>query len=1151
MAIDPVSLGVSLALSAASMAFTAMQHIEGPRLTDLKTTVADYGTPLNYFYGVRAMGCPCFFAEPLKEEKVTHKTKGGKYSEYKYSGTWAIHVADHKISRFRRVWFDNHLVYDATQRRRFDIRNPPEGLDDFAFFMWGIFAFIDMKNRNVYRYYYGTEDQEPDPRMLATVEAQHGEGTCPAYRGQAYIFFEDIPLEKMGNRLPQVRVEAETGTFSADVIDGLDGGYNEDGGGYAYIMNSPDKSRSVLSHGLLSSGRFVSIENQRGAYNPIEREPAGPFGSAAFIDNNGYVYGSSQDGRKTWKFAPDGTRTQVGTDDDLPLNSPSTPIFHLAGLYEVGGVDTLFYACASSGATGVIYSRPTSGGPVVEHVSEDDTGTALPRARFMTQDAAGNVWAVSQDPDTNPVSKVYFWCVSGPAEGDYHIVTGFPALSAGATGNFVWPTYHDGYFYVMWGTSSSARHVVKVNATTFTVAGSVNIITAVGVTPGNASHSVYLGAGAPTIDTERGHLIVIEYTTGADKTVHRIDLATLTRVTETVDGWPASVALTTWPPVASASDPDVVYPRYTSWHDPIGGLLALPESGDFISSYPDPVRYAYPPDFAFLFMGDGVTLGEIFTDLSLRSKLTEEDFDFTDFDQQVRGFSWTQGSGKQIAGWLLDTYDSDIVPHDFKIVGKKRGSSPAGIMQSSEFVKADDRYTIPVTSETDVPRRMFFTYADTAADQNPNTVIAQRLSDATQSVREISLNGSPLAMSATEAQQTLDRFHRRTWFGRTEAMLGLTRRYLAVEPGDVWAMDFDGDAMTMRCTKIAVGANGILASEWKRDDPVLASLSARSGAGADGYVPPVLFNPVDSVGDVLDLPLLSDTHDQVTPFAYLVAGPAQEGTWPGASFSHSDSGEADTFTEAWDAVVHGSGSIFGEVTGTLNDAEPWIFDEGSEISVVVKSGALVSATNDDLLTNGAVNLALIGDELVQFRTATMTAPLTYTLTGFLRGVRGTEQHIGGHEDGEQFILLSSPQIHTMGASEIGDTDSYIVSTISTPPLQERAFDLLFNANAHRPYAPVHGTLTEDSGDILIDAVRRSRIGGSSVSGGDVPLGEVSEAWEADIFDGATFKRTIAGTSLPLTYTAAQQSADAVSDLVVKLYQMNPALGLRGFPLTIT
>lgn len=191
MGIDPVSLAITVALNAAVMAANAMRKIEGPRLTDLSATVADYGTPLNYIYGQRRAEVPAMFIEDIKERKKKRKTKGGKYKEYTYFGTWAVAVADHQVSSYLRIWFDRHLVFDAEATGATSIFDLQEGYE----------------LEGSVRFYYGTEDQEPDPRMLATIEAKEGEGMCPAYLGLAYIFFQDIPLEKLGNRYPQVSVE--------------------------------------------------------------------------------------------------------------------------------------------------------------------------------------------------------------------------------------------------------------------------------------------------------------------------------------------------------------------------------------------------------------------------------------------------------------------------------------------------------------------------------------------------------------------------------------------------------------------------------------------------------------------------------------------------------------------------------------------------------------------------------------------------------------------------------------------------------------------------------------------------------------------------------------------------------------------------------
>ncbi len=53
------------------------------------------------------------------------------------------------------------------------------------------------------RFYAGDEDQTADP----LIEEIEGAGNTPAYRGLAYIVFEDMPLADFGNRIPQLQFE--------------------------------------------------------------------------------------------------------------------------------------------------------------------------------------------------------------------------------------------------------------------------------------------------------------------------------------------------------------------------------------------------------------------------------------------------------------------------------------------------------------------------------------------------------------------------------------------------------------------------------------------------------------------------------------------------------------------------------------------------------------------------------------------------------------------------------------------------------------------------------------------------------------------------------------------------------------------------------
>lgn len=536
-----------------------------------------------------------------------------------------------------------------------------------------------------------------------------------------------------------------------------------------------------------------------------------------------------------------------------------------------------------------------------------------------------------------------------------------------------------------------------------------------------------------------------------------------------------------------------------------------------------------------------------------------------------KGYNWTQGTGRQILEPVLDLMDVDVRPHDFGLQALPRGSAAGGAIATREMVRERQSgvaYQLSDQADSDLPRRIYLVYADASAAHNPGVAMPPGPDPATAgAVREVSIDMQTLALDPNDAQPLAERSLRRLRFGRTKANFSLTRQRLALEPGDVMTPTFDDREWTMRLGKIEIGANGVLSGEWERDDPAIASLSGSSGAISEGIQPDLLPDEVPSLGFVMDLPLLIDAHEQTAPLAYLTAGPGAPGVWTGADFAQSESGDLDSYTEAWEGIAADNGSIIGTVAEALPAALPWVPDMGSVITVTLNFGSLTGATLADLLENPTLNLAAIrsgtGWELVQFMTPTLIGVRQYTLTGLLRGVRGTEWAIGGHLPGDDFVLFDSAKIRTMGASEIGDTDYYIVSPTGHEPDQDEAFPVDYTGASHKPYAPVDGSAEFDGADILFNATRRTRLGGANVNGQDVPLGETAEGWSLDIIDHTTsppsVKRTIEGGSLPLTYTEADQIEDfgaalntvspALSVTGV-LYQVAPPLTLRGYPLEI-
>ncbi|HEX2593243.1 MAG TPA: glycoside hydrolase/phage tail family protein, partial [Rhizomicrobium sp.] len=162
----------------------------GSRLSDIAIQSSSEGAAIPRLYGrVRAAG-QLIWATRFKETVVTTKTRtgGGKgiapkvtvtQTDYKYSVSFAVGLCEGTITKIGRVWADGTLL-DLSQYTT--------------------------------RLYTGSETQTPDPLIVET----EGEGNAPAFRGLAYIVFEDMPLESFGNRIPQLSFEIIRSLSAAD-----------------------------------------------------------------------------------------------------------------------------------------------------------------------------------------------------------------------------------------------------------------------------------------------------------------------------------------------------------------------------------------------------------------------------------------------------------------------------------------------------------------------------------------------------------------------------------------------------------------------------------------------------------------------------------------------------------------------------------------------------------------------------------------------------------------------------------------------------------------------------------------------------------------------------------------------------------------------
>ncbi|GAA4809300.1 hypothetical protein GCM10023232_00360 [Sphingosinicella ginsenosidimutans] len=235
---------------------------------------------------------------------------------------------------------------------------------------------------------------------------------------------------------------------------------------------------------------------------------------------------------------------------------------------------------------------------------------------------------------------------------------------------------------------------------------------------------------------------------------------------------------------------------------------------------------------------------------------------------------------------------------------------------------------------------------------------------------------------------------------------------------------------------------------------------------------------------------------------------------------------------SWLPVGRAGPATMGTALTALAARPSTLFDTESALEVELLSETMWLEGASDAALAGGANLALVGDELLQFGRAEWIGPRRFRLSRLLRGRRGTEWAAAGHGAGEAFALVAVDGPVAIAAPEgsIGGTARVSARGIGDP--EDVVVEAAIDGAALRPPAPVHLVAERQAnGDILVRWVRRSREGWSWQSGADTPIGEQSEAYRLDI-SGDGFRRQEILTAPSFLYSAADQAGDGAAGPIV-------------------
>lgn len=956
-------------------------------------------------------------------------------------------------------------------------------------------------------FYSGDETQTPDPLMVA----EEGADNVPAYRGLCYVVIEDFPLADFGDSVPNLEFQVASSVNEVVSYTALTG-----------VAASPsDRDRIVVFpdgiHFLIQSSDVWYKINTLSNSILLQVDHSGdgiPMNDGGFdVDEEGNVH-TSKDGGSG--FA---NLCKLDRDNLVEIATDSTPIHYpkVLRVFKTSDYPYVVGVLINGGVGETLYitNRDTYNG---------DLSLSVP---------TGNDW-VSVDLDE---TEGVVWAVSTGQLGGTATAISKIALQGSITITYTRTDY----------TVTSS--IQKGDAIMFDSDTNQVIV-------GSASQSRIAFFDAD----DMSHLGSIDFSN-----VEQFDLRSVFQ-RGAVDGYLYAAFRSTTSGNHVVYEIDVVNRTLSdSWELDESGLCTC-GTGDEGGSCYDTLTHAMilactvdsATDYIKMLLNrgqaQGVLLSSIVEDVCAEVGLDgSSDVDASALTDIVYGYAVIEReTARDALEPLMRAFFFDCVDTGGALKFVKRGGSAVLNIPENHLaahLEGDERPQKLVTTrqqELELPVRVDVSYIDKDSKYAVGEQSEKRLITDSSEILSLRL---PIAMSANDAKQIAVKTLASTWANRIRHTVQASREYSRLDPGDVITVTEGSNTHTARVDNMECG--GPVTVLYLVNEDTAAYTSDATGADLPPDEPGVN-HPGPTTLVLLDIPLLSVGDNSL---GFYVATLGYTDAWEGASVVQSEYGtwtgfERPILISRLDAVLGKATTVLGNVT------DPWVWDKGNTVTIrLLDDDDSLSSVTEVQMLNGS-NRAMLGDEIIQWKTATQNGDGTWTLSGaFLRGRRGSEWATGTHAAGEWFVLLDAS---LLTFTERGDDELDAWRWYRAWTLNSREFSVtqpfMLEGRNMMPYSPQHVKATRDgSGNITITWQRRTRIGGELADGGDVGLGETSENYDVEIYDGSTLKRTLEVTSESATYTAAQQTTDfggLQSSVDVIIYQVSSVVD-QGFGTSAT
>jgi len=218
-------------------------------------------------------------------------------------------------------------------------------------------------------------------------------------------------------------------------------------------------------------------------------------------------------------------------------------------------------------------------------------------------------------------------------------------------------------------------------------------------------------------------------------------------------------------------------------------------------------------------------------------------------------------------------------------------------------------------------------------------------------------------------------------------------------------------------------------------------------------------------------------------------------------------------------------ATMGVVEQPPGDGASTLIDRANDLVVRLARADMILADADPAGLGQGRNLALVGEEMLQFARAVPLGAGRWRLSDLRRGSRGTDWASAGHRVGEDFALLEPDTIGSIdvGIERVGHRVRVLATGIGDGAAPAPAAVTVSGASILPP-SPVRLAVQALSGGAWrVSWTRRSRPGWGWPDGVDAPLAEEAERYEVTTTDPAGVRSTVAVNSPTVDVTASAGS----------------------------